>query len=39
MDIGEVEVGVVLVDQTLKWRWKGILERLVQQWCFPEGFV
>ena len=36
MDVGEVEVGVVLADQALKWRWKGSLERLVQQWCFTE---
>ena len=37
--VGQAEVGVVVVDMSLKCWWQGLLKRLVEQWCFSEGCV
>lgn len=37
--VGQVKVGVVVVDVSLKCWWQGLLERFMEKWCFGKGCV
>ena len=39
VNVGQVEVGVIVVDMPLKCWWQGLLKGLVEQWRFGEGVV
>ena len=39
VDVGEVEIGVVVANAALDSWWQGLFESLVKQWCFREGCI